>query len=273
MGSILIANWTRFIAISAAILVAVIAAPLLERAQAQSAPSKYANATITVRTSRGNEDLHVSETGCSGSVTGPGTLIAVGDSCWLWSHTGDVPRSISVKIATDQVSFVRSGKSYVIRDAATVRRARDMFAPFIEDMVQRERELGDEQRSLGEKQHELGEQQAGTKVQVPDMSADFEKVEADAKRLSAEGGTQSELSELQSQLSELQSRLSELQSQASEQESALSEQQSALGQTQSELSSRQAELSQHGVERAQQASRQLKDLLDQSVANGSAKPE
>lgn len=259
-----------FAGLVAAFLFASIVPPPLTHAQGQS-NSKYSNASITVRTSNGDEDLHVSGNGCSGTVSGPGLFIGIGDGCWIWSDI-DAPRAMRVKITTDEITFARNGKNYSIHDAATVKQARALFVS-MEDVMQQQHDLGAQQRALGEKQRALGEQQRDVKIKVPDMSADFSKVEADAKRLSAQGGTQSELGDLQSELGELQSRLGDLQSQAGEMQSKLGDQQSVLGDQQSALGDKQGELGEHESEMARQATRQLKDLLDQSVSNGSAKPE
>lgn len=262
-------TFTQFTVVTAALLFAACALPLIARAQPQS---NYASATITVRTSAGDEDLHVSANGCSGTLTGPGTFIGIGDSCWMWSDTTDVPRAMRVKITTDEIAFARDGKNYSIHDAATVKQARSLFAP-MEDVMQQQHDLGAQQRALGEKQRALGEQQRDVKVKVPDMSADFAKVEADAKRLSAQGGTQSDLGDLQSEIGDLQSRLGDLQSQAGEMQSKLGDQQSVLGDQQSALGDKQSALGDREGGMARQAARQLKNLLDRSLSNGSAKPE
>ncbi len=253
-----------------ALLLAVFA-PITAHAQDQSG-SKYANATIIVRTSAADENLHVSGSGCSGTLTGPGTFVGIGDSCWMWSDTTDVPRGMRVKITTNEITFARDGKDYSIRDAATVKQARSLFAS-MEDVMQQRRDLGAQRRALFEKRRALGEQQREVKVNVPDMSADFAKVEADAKRLSAEGGTQSELGDLQSELGDLQSRLGDLQLQAGEMESKFGDQQSVLGDQQSALGEQQSELGERESKAAVEVARQLKDLLDQSISNSSAKPE
>lgn len=271
MSKIVRPVFTQLSLVTTAIFLAACALPLIARAQDQSG-SKYANATITVRTSTGDEDLHVSGNGCSGTVAGPGTFIGIGDSCWIWSDTTGVPRSMRVRITIDEIAFTRDGKNYSIHDAAAVKQARSLFAS-MEDVLQQQHKLGAQQRALGEKQRALGEQQRDVKVKVPDMSADFAKVEADAKRLSAEGGTQSDLGELQSEIGDLQSRLGDLQSQAGDAESKLGDQQSDLGDQQSSLGDKQSALGNQEAKLAEQAARQLKNLLDRSISNGSARPE
>ncbi|HEV2617573.1 MAG TPA: hypothetical protein VGU63_13290 [Candidatus Acidoferrales bacterium] len=232
--------------------------------------SKYANETITVRTSAGNESLRVSSNGCSGTLSGPGTFVGMGDGCWMWSHTTDVPRGMRVRMTTSQISFEHDGKSYVIDDPATVKRARDLFGP-LEEMFVKQNLLGEQQRALGERQREFGRQQREVKVKVPDMSADFQKVEADAKRLSSQGGTQSELGDLQSEIGDLQSRLGDLQSQAGDMQSKLGDQQSKLGDQQSALGDQQSALGDGSQKTASDVVSKLRVMLTQAIQSGVAK--
>lgn len=242
------------------------------RAQGQS-DSRYANATITVATTASGEDnLHFSTANCDGTLTGAGIFIDFGDGCWTSNMVGKVPRSMWARIAPDKISFRHDGKGYVISDAATVKRARDLFAP-IEAIQEQQQALGEKQRGLGDKQRDLGEQQREVKVQVPDMDADFKKVEADAKRLSVEGGTQSELGDLQSELGDLQSQLGDLQSQAGDMQSKLGDQQSVLGDKQSALGGQQSALGDKAERMAPGIAQKLQDILSQSIQSGTAKAE
>lgn len=262
---------THFAALTAVTLFAVSAAPLIAHPQTQS-DSKYANATITVATTAdGDDSLHFSTNNCSGSLSGAGIFVDFGDGCWAW-NTGSVPRSIQARLAPRKISFRHDGKDYVITDAATVKRARDLFAP-LEAIMERQQTLGSQQRALGDKQRALGEQQREVKVQIPDMNADFKKVEADAKRLSVEGGTQSELGDLQSELGDLQSRLGDLQSQAGDMQSKLGDQQSVLGDQQSALGDQQSDLGEKGKQIAPGIAEKLRGILSQSIQNGTAKAE
>ena len=261
---------SKLTALAAAALVFTAFAPVSARAQSQSS-SKYANATITVATTaNGDDSLHFSTTGCSGNLSGVGIVVDINGGCWAWNDGAGVPRGIWARIAPDKISFRHDGKDYMITDAATVKRVREAFAPLV-DIFERENALGEQQHALGDKQRALGEQQRDVKVPVPDMSADFEKVEADAKRLSAEGGTQSDLGDLQSELGDLQSRLGDLQSQAGDAQSKLGGQQSLLGQTQSNLGDQQSALGNKAKEVAPGITEKLRDVLNQSIQNGTAK--
>ncbi|HKW90059.1 MAG TPA: hypothetical protein VJN21_15010 [Candidatus Acidoferrales bacterium] len=257
------------------------------RAQDQSQDMRInPNSAIKVMTSEGDESLHVSEHGCHGSVSGPGTYIGIDDRCSIWSDTENVPRGMDFEITADEISFVREGKHYRIRDAATVKQARNALAPLVSALDQqnalgaKQRALGEQQRALGQKQREFGRQQRDVKVSVPDMSADFKKVEADAKRLNEQGGTQSDLGDLQSELGDLQSKLGELQSQAGDvqskfgdQQSKLADQQSALGDQQSDLGDQQSALGEKAESVLGEVLGKVRDVLAQAVKSGTAKPE
>lgn len=264
-------NFWRSGGIAAAAILFVAATAFVAHAQS------IASNTITLVTNgEGRVNLHVSGEGnfCNATTSADHAVgISIGDDlCEAWDTTSDTPASLYVKIAPDKISFRRGGKSYVIRDAGTVKRARDLFSP-MEEVAQKQSELGKQQRGLGSKQRDFGRQQREVKVKVPDMSADIQRLEGDAKRLNTEGGTQSELGELQSKLGELQSRLGELQSQAGEEQSKLGEQQSLLGEQQSTLGEQQSELGEREGQMAEDAAKQVKALLDQAIANGTAKAE
>lgn len=257
----------------AALAAVALAAFAAMNAHAQQSESKYANATIVVATTRaGEEGLHFATRNCSGTLSGRGIFVDFGDGCWAWNTGAEVPRSMFARMGTDKISFRHNNDDYVITDAATVKRARDLFAPIAEIMEQ-EQDLGAKQRALGAKQRDLGEQQREAKVRVPDMSSDFAKVEADAKRLSTQGGTQSELGDLQSELGDLQSRIGDLQSQAGDVQSKVGDQQSVLGDQQSRLGEQQSALSKRGEALAKDDVAKLNALLDDAVRNGTAQKQ
>ena len=265
-------NLTRMAAALAAALLLAAFATVNARAQEQSG-TNYANATITVATTANGDDrLHFSSSGCSVSLSGVGILVDIDGNCWGWNQGPHVPRGLWMRIAQDKISFRHDGRDYVITDAATVKHARELLAPLL-TIFEQQNKLGDQQRALGEKQRALGERQRDVKVTVPDMSADFQKVETDAKRLSANGGTQSELGDLQSELGDLQSRLGDLQSQAGEAESKLGDRQSDLGDQQSTLGDQQSGLGDKAKQMAPGIAGRLRDILAQSIQNGTAKAE
>lgn len=272
----------RFAVAGAAVLVAVSIAPFLARAQAQS---KNANDTITLITGAGKVDLGASRGSCSATADGERAIIvAVGGNCWAWTGASELPRSLYVKIAPDEITFRDGGRTYVIRDAATIARARGLFVP-VEDAMHRQSERGRQMGDLRSTQKrapadEVGVDSSSARIHIPDMSADFDRIEAKAKRLSKEGGTGSDLSELQSELSELQGRVSDLQSESNEKRSRVAEQRSewgaqlsAMGAQMAVMGKQMSVMGRQGEETTAQAARQVKALLDQAVTSGIATPE
>jgi beta-lactamase regulating signal transducer with metallopeptidase domain len=180
-------------------------------------------------------------------------------------------QSLRAQIPGDFIWFEHDEKSYIIRDQATIARARKFWEPQ-EELSKKQEALGKQQEALGKQQGVLGEKQQQVQVRVPDMSAELDKLKAELKQLSS-GATQDQIGKVQSEIGELQSRMGELQSQAGTQQSKLGEQQSALGEQQSKLGEQQSELGRQQSELSKQADRQMRELLDEAIKNGTAKPE
>lgn len=270
-------NWVSFTTIAAAMLFAAGAAPFLVHAQVQ-AQSKYASGgdTIVLLTGQRNARLTIDGSTCTATSSGnsrtSAIVMSVDGNCWCWATSAAIPWPLDLKIMPDEISFRSGGRTYVIRDSETVRRAHDIFAP-VRDAIQKQADRGRQMNELGSRQQGTSVNFSEARVSVPDLSTEFRKVEAEAKRLSAEGGTQSELSELQSELSELQGRISELQSEASDQRSQIGAWKSEISSQMLAMSEEMSVWSSEGEKAAEQAARQVKELLDQSIANGIARAE
>ena len=198
--------------------------------------------------------------------------------------SGDAPISMSgdsqdvehatalrAKISGDFIWFQRDEKSYIIRDQATVNRAKDLFKPE-QELGQKQQALGKQQQALGDQQRDLGKKMQTIQVQLPDMTADMQKLEAEMKQLSA-GGTQQQLGDLQRQIGELQRKVGQVESQAGDQQRQLGEPMRALGQQQRALGDQQRALGEQQREASRQARDQMKQLLDDAIAHGTAQPE
>ena len=109
-------------------------------------------------------------------------------------------------------------------------------------------------------------------VQVPDMTAELDKLRAEIKQLGP-NATMEQMGHLQSEIGDLQSKIGEIQSHAGEQQGKLGEQMGALGEQQGKLGAQQGELGRQQGELAEKATREMKQLLDDSIKNGTAKPE
>jgi len=175
------------------------------------------------------------------------------------------------QIPGDFIWFQRDEKSYIIRDQATVDRARSFWAPQ-EELGRKQEELGKQQEELGKQQQELGTKMEQVRVSVPDMTAALDKLKAKLQKLGPTA-TMEQIGDLQSEIGELQSKLGEIQSQAGEQQGKLGELQGQLGEKQGKLGEQQGELGRQQAELSEKATQQMKELLDEAIKNGTAKPE
>lgn len=175
------------------------------------------------------------------------------------------------QIPGDFIWFQRDEKSYIIRDQATVDRARGFWAGS-DELGKKQEELGKEQEALGKQQGELGRRMEKVRVDVPDMTADLDRLKAKLQKLGP-NATMEQVSELQSEMGELQGKMGEIQSQAGAQQGKLGELQGELGEKQGKLGERQGELGRQQAELAEKATLQMKGLLDEAIKNGTAKPE
>lgn len=181
-------------------------------------------------------------------------------------------KALRSKIPGDFIWFEHDEKPYIIRDQATVDRAKKLWEPQ-EELGRKQEALGRQQEALGKQQEELGRKMEEVHVKIPDLSAEMEKLEAEMKQLSANGGTVEQIGDLQSEIGELQSRIGEIQSDAGRHQGEIGREQGELGRKQGELGRQQGELGRQQGELARQASREMKKLLDDAVARGLAQPE
>jgi beta-lactamase regulating signal transducer with metallopeptidase domain len=175
------------------------------------------------------------------------------------------------QIPGDFIWFQRDEKSYIIRDQATIDRARSFWAPQ-EELGKKQEELGKQQEALGKQQEALGHKMEQVRVNVPDMTAALDKLKAELKNLGATA-TQDQLGRIQSEIGELQSRLGDMQSHAGDQQSKVGEEMSALGEQQGKLGEQQGKLGEEQAEAAEKATQKMKALFDEAIKNGKAQPE
>ena len=218
-------------------------------------------------------------------VSGNSTVSVSSDNFTITTDgNSNVASSLRRSFPGDFIWFVRDGKSYIIRDPATIKQAMDLFAPARELGRQQEalgkqqEALGAQQEALGAKQEALGDQMEKVRVKIPDMTAELEKLQADLKKLGGDG-TQDELGRIQEKIGEIQERIGELQAKAGEKQSELGEKQGALGEEQGKLGEQQGKLGEmqgklgeQQEQASQKAAREMKKLLDQALSSGLAKP-
>jgi beta-lactamase regulating signal transducer with metallopeptidase domain len=181
-------------------------------------------------------------------------------------------RNLRKKISGDFIWFEHDEKSYIITDQNFVAKAKALFAPE-EALAKQQDELGRQQDELGRQQDALGEKMEGVKVKIRDITPELEQIRARMKELEATGATQEELGRLQSRLGELQSEVGHSQSEAGVGQSEIGRRQGELGRKQGELGRRQGELGRQQGELAKKASLQLRQMFEDAIAKGTAKPE
>jgi beta-lactamase regulating signal transducer with metallopeptidase domain len=186
------------------------------------------------------------------------------------TEDAEMVQELKKTIKGDFIWFERDGKSYVIRDQATIDRAKKLWAPQ-KELGKKQEALGDQQEALGKQQEELGAQMEKIQVKVPDMTAELDQLKAKLQKLNS-SATMEQVGEIQSEIGDLQSKIGELQSQAGEQQSKLGEQMGALGEKQGKLGEQQGELGRQQGELARQAAREMKRILDDAMAKGTAVP-
>jgi beta-lactamase regulating signal transducer with metallopeptidase domain len=181
-------------------------------------------------------------------------------------------RELKKKIPGDFIWFARDEKSYIISDATTVERAKQLWQPN-EDLGKQQKELAKQQEELAKQAEDAREKFEDMKIKVPDLSAEMQKVQEAMKQLSANGGTMNEIGDLQRQIGELQRQIGEAEAGAGRQQGVWGREQGEWGRKMGEIGRQQGEIGRKLAEQAREASRQMQQLLDDAIAHGLAKPE
>jgi hypothetical protein len=195
------------------------------------------------------------------------------DSLTMSGSTEDAHhvQKLRKSIPGDFIWFQVDEKSYIIRDQATIDRARKLWAPQ-EELGKKQEELGKQQEILGKQQDELGVQMEKIQVNVPDMTAELDKLKAELKALGT-SASMDQIGKIQEEMGALQEKMGEIQSHAGEQQGKLGEQMGALGEKQGKLGEEQGKLGEQQAELAEKANREMKVLLEDAVKKGTAQPE
>ncbi len=181
-------------------------------------------------------------------------------------------RELKKKIPGDFIWFEQDEKSYIISDPATVARAKQLWQPE-EDLAKQQKDLQKQQEDLATQAEDAAKKIEEMKIKVPDLTAELQKFEAAMKKLSAEGGTMNEIGDLQRQMGELQRELGRVESKAEQEKAAGGLRQGEWSLKMGELGREQGELARKEMELLRDAARQMRDLLDDAVAKGLAKPQ
>ncbi|HYN19672.1 MAG TPA: M56 family metallopeptidase [Thermoanaerobaculia bacterium] len=144
--------------------------------------------------------------------------------------------------------FRRGGKAYVVRDAAFVLKAGDLFKMQAE-LGAKQGELGARQGELGAKQGELGAQQGALGARQAALALNLARQALDGE---SDDSLEAEMEELGKQQEELGRKQAE------------------LGEKQAELGEKQAELGEKQAELGREAEKKFRVLVDEAVRNGLA---
>jgi len=143
--------------------------------------------------------------------------------------------------------FRHGGKEYVVRDAALLKQAGELFKA--------QGELGARQGELGARQGELGGRQVALGAKQGALGAEMGALAADRARR----GDSSDDRDLEKREKDLNAKMEEL----GRQQEELGRQQEALGKQQEALGKQQEEL-------GRKADKELRTLIDRSIQNGQA---
>ena len=210
-------------------------------------------------------------------VSGEEALVTYGLEIFSGSGTyrsSDMDHIRAVRRASsgDIIWFRLNGKAYVIRDAATVKCAQELYAP--EWLVEQTRKnLEAKQEKFIVRQEELHKLLDQVRVDVPDLTAQLANLQAELDLLDKHGATLDQLNELQSNLKGLQGTLSELQGEAGGKMGAIGGDQGALGARMTEIGDQQRELAEKLTNLEKNNARKMKELIDDALAKGLAQPE
>ena len=195
------------------------------------------------------------------------------DSLTMSGSTEDAHhvQKLRKSIQGDFIWFQVDEKSYIIRDQATIDRARKLWAPQ-EELGKKQEALGKQQDILGQQQDALGAKMEKIQVKVPDMTAELDKLKAELKALGS-SASMDQIGKIQEEMGALQEKMGEIQSHAGEQQGKLGEEMGALGEKQGKLGEQQGELGRQQAELAEKANREMKLLLEDAVKKGVAQPE
>ena len=194
---------------------------------------------------------------------------------WMMSGSNEDrehAESLRSKIPGDFIWFERDEKSYIIRDPATVDRAKKLLAPE-HDLSQQQEDLRKKEEALGNQMREQMQQKMDVRVKVPDVSAQLQKLQDEVKQLSASGATMQQLGDLQRELGELQRTLGETSWETHTQWNDVGRQAGELGRQMGDIGRQIGELARQQAEKAREGAQQMQQLLDDSISNGTAKPE
>lgn len=172
--------------------------------------------------------------------------------------------------SNEPMIYVRKGaKTYLIRDTATVQKAQALWKP-VSDLGDQQGKLGEAQGKLGSQQGALGAKQGALGSQMGELGRQNAQLALRQVSLSRDD---SAAAQKQREALDRQSEALAVRQQAlGDQQEALGRQQEALGNKQSALGEQQSALGELQSAASDRADAQMKQLIDQAIANGQAQP-
>jgi hypothetical protein len=201
----------------------------------QDAEEPKAPLLVRIETEKGP---YVIVNGDSLTINGPGSAVMSGADN-PQSQTG--PKRDTAKPTGDRIRFIQDGKAYTISDPATVEYAKSLFRGM--------EELGRKQRELGSQQGQLRADRGGLRQQQQENGSDPDEETAAAPL-----------------------QLAKILAQAAKQ-LAVSEEQVAMAKQQTQLARKQVQLAREQMEAARHAMEEVKQIIMDSLRNGSAIPD
>lgn len=181
-------------------------------------------------------------------------------------------RLLRARISEDFIWFEHEGRSYIIRDQATIDRARKLWQPE-EDLNQKQSEIGEHLVALQKEEEDFARKWQNSRSDVPDMTVKLQKLQDDMKELSANGGTVEQISDLWKEIRDLQRRVEEVLMDALRKRSEMQGSQVEFGRKRQGLEQQSEELNSQKSELLRQRSIEMRRLLVEAVDRGLAQLE
>jgi hypothetical protein len=241
--------------------------PVPSAPQAPEAPTPPQPPDVTAYTNTIDEDNWTFNDGREGM-----EFAIVSGKSIIMNGSGDdrhEVKSLQKKIPGDFIWFIHGGNSYVIRDAATVKSARELYAPQ-EELGRKQEALGKQQEELGKQQEALGKEQEAVRVRVPsDLEERLKKVEGTIRALGPSASVE-DLGRLQGELGDIQGEIGNIQGKAGDQQGEIGRRQGELGKKQGELGRQQGELGGEQGRIEREAAHKMQTILTHALDSGLA---
>jgi beta-lactamase regulating signal transducer with metallopeptidase domain len=212
--------------------------------------------------------------------TGYAFALLDGNSTTVNGTTADLAAVRRLRQHDEPLLWFRHGDAeWIIRDRATLERAKAIYAP-LSALAEQQGKLGEQQGALGEKQGRLGEEQGRIAAQQGEFAARQAELAGKAAELAARraafaadtrsGESAATLDARQRELDAARAALDQQQPDVAGQQAAMGARQAELGRQQAALGKQQEALGRRQQEASAKAEKQMAQLLEEAVAKGLA---